>query len=126
MSNKNKLPSWANEIKKEGGVSSTIHWEPEPGDILVGTVAGYREFEGTYGKVDIITIQTDKDAYTFFVSHKVLKQELRKWSLELNASNPPRLDTGTEIAIEYLGTLKSKEGNSFQGYNVYARSITPF
>lgn len=124
---KSKLPKWAAEIKDAGGVNGDeTHWNPEPGDVLVGTVAGYRERETPYGAKDILIVETDDGPVSLWVSHKALVNEMRKWSDKLKASNPPRLDASTEVAIEYLGRQKSKEGNNYEAYKVYARAVTPF
>lgn len=124
-----KLPQWAQDIKEAGGVNAGdwTRWEPAPGDILAGEVAGYHSFEGKYGVATILIVrQDDGEEVSHLLSHKVLKQELEKWANKLRHKEG-QLAVGTEVAIVYLGAQKSKEGNSFQGYQVYARDPeTPF
>lgn len=128
---KTKMPQWATEIKDAGGVNggTSTRWEPAAGDLLVGTVASYHEFDGKYGPTWILTVTTEDGDRSYLLSHTVLKQELAKWANKFQHQDG-RLEVGTELVIEYLGELKAKDGNNrFHGYNVYAREApldTPF
>ena len=95
MVQKNEPRDIRGELEKDDGTFGET-WKPGPGDILTGTIRGYREAVGNYGPVVIATVEEDKTGtrYAVWLSATVLRNEFAK--------QKPRV--GESVGIRYYGT----------------------
>lgn len=97
----------------EAQKTATEQWNPEPGEILLGTLLEVKTVEGEYGPCDLATLQEAETGKTIAVwlKHKILKQQ---W----DSQNP---QPGARIGIKYLGKQSGKTGQ----YHAYVLKTVP-
>lgn len=87
------------------------NWEPEAGDMIVGTIVRYGEGPRTkFGKSFVVTIHdtaTDRD-WSVWLSQTTLKNEFRRL-------NP---QVGEQVGIKYFGKRTSADGVEYHAYKV--------
>lgn len=95
------------ELRQHKGFAPS--WQPEPGDIIVGTIVGFSIGSGQYGDVNIATIHDEEinQDLAVWLSSKVLLNEFQR--LE------PKI--GERIGIRYDGKHPDK------GYHRYIVQI---
>ena len=93
------------ELEGDMGTDPVI-WEPEPGDILVGTFIRYERGEWNHNDTSIALIEDETGRYIFvWLASAVLNNEFQKLS--------PR--RGDRVAIKCFGPI---EGVSYRGYRL--------
>lgn len=74
-------------------------WDPDPRDMLIGTLEGYDEGDTKYGTVSVARIrEANGGLRALWFYHSVLKQEWKK-------ANP---DVGDRVGVQYLGKRTGK------------------
>ncbi len=97
--------------EEQSGIENAESWDPEPGDILKGTVIGGKIIPTKYGPAPIINILKDGEegsqVFTVWCSRSILRGRLAEL-----APKP-----GKGISVKYVGLKQpKKDGNAFHMY----------
>lgn len=118
----NGVPSWATDLIKEASEAPgdyPTNWDPSPGEVLSGTVVGWKTAETKYGERDVLEINTAEGPFSVMVARMVLVNQLSRAAKKIGKD---RLEEGDDVCLIYNGERESASGNTYHDYVVAAKA----